>query len=134
MALSAIDKGYKLNVIGPARKDFYDTIGSMDKLWAYKEFGLILPIARGVGIDEMPDSPRPSLGNPVRPGPPGGRGPCRCLQYPLHRRPQDPAPKAAIQRPPRRLRHAEDLLQARRPPPAALPAPATLANALVCYR
>ncbi len=39
MALSAVSRGYKLNVIGPARKDFYDTIGSMDKLWAYKEFG-----------------------------------------------------------------------------------------------
>ena len=39
MALSAINNGFNLNVIGPARKDFYDTIGSMDKLWAYKEFG-----------------------------------------------------------------------------------------------
>jgi hypothetical protein len=40
MALSAIQYGYKLNIMGPKRKDFFDTIGSMDRLWAYKDFGV----------------------------------------------------------------------------------------------
>jgi hypothetical protein len=39
MALSAVQNGYKLNIVGPERRDFFDTIGSMDRLWAYKAFG-----------------------------------------------------------------------------------------------
>ena len=39
MALSAIQNGYKLNIIGPKRQDYFDTIGSMDRLWAFKDFG-----------------------------------------------------------------------------------------------
>jgi hypothetical protein len=45
MALSALQNGYKLNIIGPKRQDFFDTIGSMDRLWAYKDFGVQISCA-----------------------------------------------------------------------------------------
>ena len=39
-AVSAVNNGFKPNIIGPNRRDYFDTIGSMDRLWAFKDFGI----------------------------------------------------------------------------------------------
>jgi hypothetical protein len=109
MALSAVSNGFKLNVIGPARKDFYDTIGSMDKLWAYKEFGSVLVSTLITRI--CTDSAYDSFRYPVKYNRRSRRDLCGRLQYPLHERPKDTRPQIDFQRSPRCLPRAKELLQ-----------------------